>query len=447
MTSTAILQLHQREVFERNVTRAVLAGAGAGAAAYLTQRLQLPVPLALLALIGTTLACVRGDRVDRLLLTGLALVLPALPWLFGVAPAWRVALAGGVAGALIVKSRLTERGEEGHVAAARPGPAHYVATALATGALAVAGTEVAHVLSVHLLALATPAPLTFAASGMVVALFAGVGSLAAHLALASDPVEARCEALVPELSGEFAGQVARALALYRQCGAQLAALPREAAREELARTLSKLTRDAAELASEWSGVEAHVHESAQADLEREIAELRQSAAASRDAVARQQLEGAARSLTEELGRLAELRLKRERVLAKLKSQVALLERARVALIGMRSSHATVRAAEMSAVSRRLAALAHGQADEARLAHEVATATELKAADLARADAEATAAIDRSSPDAPATVSEAAPLVTPSAMEGLGGTQPALAAVSPVAADADSVAVPDEAVRH
>ena len=40
-----------------------------------------------------------------------------------------------------------------------------------------------------------------------------------------------------------------------------------------------------------------------------------SAKAARDSVARQQLEAAARSLNEELGRLGELRLKRERVLA------------------------------------------------------------------------------------------------------------------------------------
>lgn len=85
-----------------------------------------------------------------------------------------------------------------------------------------------------------------------------------------------------------------------------------------------------------------------------------------------------------------MKLKRERVLAKLKSQVALLERARVALIGMRSSHATVRAAEMSAVARKLNALATAQADEAKLAHAVATNAEIAAIETHKADA-ATAA--------------------------------------------------------
>ena len=94
-------------------------------------------------------------------------------------------------------------------------------------------------------------------------------------------------------------------------------------------------------------------------------------------MARQQLELAARSLGEERERLGELKLKRERVLARLKSQVALLERACVALIGLRSTHATVRAAELAAVSRKLNALALTQAEEAKAGHEVATSVELQ----------------------------------------------------------------------
>lgn len=385
MSNTAVIQLQHREAFERNVTRALAAGAGAGVLAFLAQRLQVPVPLSFLAVVATSLACVRGDKMDRMILTALSVVLPALPWLFGFSAAWTVALAGAAAGALMVKARLAERGEEGNVGADRPGALHYVGASVATGGLAVAGTEVAKILSQRLTDLATPSILNFTAAGVVIALFAGIGSLASHVALKSDPVEARIEELLPQLSGEFETQIVRALNLYRQSGTQLAALPRDAAREELARTLQKLTKDAAELAGEWAGVEAQVHENAHADLQKEIEELTKSAKAARDAVARQQLEGAARSLKEELGRLGEMRLKRERVLARLKSQVALLERARVALIGMRSTHATVRAAEMAAVSRKLNALAVSQHDEAKLGHEVATSTELTSLEQQAAD--------------------------------------------------------------
>ncbi len=385
MSSTAVVQLQQRDVFERNVTRSLLAGAGAGAVAWLTTRLQVPVPLSFLAIAAMGLACVRGDKIDRLLLMGAAVLLPALPWLFGLTQGWTVALAGAVAGAVVVKSRLTEYGEEGSVGASRPGVGHYVATAGATAGLAVAGLKVAEILSLQMTSAHTPMLLNAAVSGTIIALFAGLGSLASHVALNSDPVEARGDEVLPQLDGEFADQLTKALGLYRQSGKQLAALPREPAREELARTVGKLTKDAIELAAEWAGVESQLHEDAHRDLEKEIGELTESARKARDVVAKKQLELAASSLKEELERLGEMKLKRERVLAKLKSQVALLERARVALIGMRSSHATVRAAEMSAVARKLNALATSQADEAKLAHAVATNAEIAALEAQHAD--------------------------------------------------------------
>jgi len=386
MSSTAVVQLQQREVFERNVTRSLLAGAGAGVVAWLTQRLHLPVPLAFLSIAAMALACVRGDKLDRLLLMGAAVLLPALPWLFGLTQGWTVALAGAVAGAVVVKSRLTEHGEEGSVGASRPGIGHYVATAGATAGLSVAGLKVAEILSSRMTDVHTPMLLNAAVSGTIIALFAGLGSLASHIALKADPVEARGDEVLPLLDGEFAEQLTRAMRLYRESGKQLAALPREPAREELARTVGKLTKDAIDLAGEWAGVESQLHEDAHRDLEKEIGELTESAAKARDVVAKRQLELAASSLKEELERLGEMKLKRERVLAKLKSQVALLERARVALIGMRSSHATVRAAEMSAVARKLNALATSQADEAKLAHAVATNAEIAAIEAQHADA-------------------------------------------------------------
>ncbi len=386
MSSTAVVQLQQRDVFERNVTRSLLAGAGAGVVAWLTAKLQVPVPLSFLAIASMGLACVRGDKLDRLLLMGASVLLPALPWLFGFTQGWTVGLAGAVAGAVVVKSRLSEYGEEGSVGSSRPGVAHYVATAGATAGLSVAGLKVAEILSSRMTDAATPMLLNAAVSGTIIALFAGLGSLASHVALKADPVEARGDEVLPTLQGEFAEQLTKAMGLYRQCGRQLAELPREPAREELARTVSKLTKDGVDLAGEWAGVEAQLHDDAHRNLEKEIAELTDSANKARDAVAKKQLELAASSLQEELERLGEMKLKRERVLAKLKSQIALLERARVALIGMRSSHATVRAAEMSAVARKLNALATAQADEAKLAHAVATNAEIAAIETRKADA-------------------------------------------------------------
>jgi hypothetical protein len=422
MESTAVIQLQQRDIFERNVTRSLFAGAGAGAFAWLFTKLHLPVPLAFLSIAAMTLACVRGDKIDRLLLMGASVLLPALPWMFGLTQGWTVALAGALAGVVVVKSRLAEQGEEGSVGSVRPGLGHYLSTSAATAGLSVAGLKVAEVLSSRMTDLQTPMLFNAAASGTVIALFAGLGSLASHIALKADPIEARGEEVLGLLDGTFAEQLHKALNVYRQCGQQLAQLPRDPSREELARTVGKLTKDAIELSAEWAGVESHLHDDAHRSLQKEIEELEASAKQARDAVAKKQLELAAASLKEELERLQEMRLKRERVLAKFKSQIALLERARVALIGMRSSHATVRAAEMSAVARKLNALAMAQADEAKLAHAVATHSEIAALETHAADAALRATLDQAAEN---SASAAPASDAPQAVGAVTGEGPAL----------------------
>ena len=288
---------------------------------------------------------------------------------------------------------------------------NYAVGAAGTGALAIGGYEVAKVLAARMADFQTPPLLAVVVSGLVMALFTAIGGIAAHLALKADPVEARCEELIPQLSGEFHTQAQRALTLYRACGQSMQALPREPAREELARTLQRLTRDAVELAAEWAGVEAQLQDDTQKELAREVADLHKSAAEARDPIARRQLEMAAASLKEEIDRLGELMRKRERILAKLKSQVALLERARVALIGMRSGHAQIKAAEMSALARKFNALATAQGDEAKLAHEVATGSELAAqeAELHQAVKVAEGIAGAPAPSAPVAV---APISAP-----------------------------------
>jgi hypothetical protein len=387
-SNAAVLQVQHREDFERNVTRALVVGAGTGALAFVTHRIGVDVPLSYLAIAGTSLACVRGDKTDRLLLGALSIILPATPWAFGLqSHAWTVALSAAFAGALMVKARLTEKGEEGSVGAGRPGLFNFGVGAAACAGLAVAGFEVAKILALRLSDIATPPLLASVISGLVIALFVAISSIAGHLALRPDPVEARCEELIPQLSGEFQTLATRALNLYRQCGTSLSLLPREPAREELARTLAKMTRDAVELASEWTGVEAQMEETASKELAAEVLDLSKSAATSRDPIARRQLEMAAASLREEIERLGEMKLRRERILAKLKAEVALLERARVALIGMRSGHAQLKAAELSALARKFSALSTAQADEAKLADAVATGAE-----LAQQEAEIAAAV-------------------------------------------------------
>lgn len=400
MSHAAIVQLHHRESFEHNLARALAFGAAAGAFALLTRKLGEPLPPGAVILAATGMALARGDRLDRALLVVLSLVAAGAPLLFGLSNDWTLAFSGTCLGLIMVKAAVCEHGDEGLLASDRPGTANYVLGAIATAGLATAGFRVAQVFEARLEQLSTPALLIAAFCGAVLALFCALGSLAAHLALRPDPVEARCEELLPGLSGELKTLCSRCLALYRQCGRTLAMLPRENAREELAKTLAKTTQDAVELASDWAGVEAQLEQTNRTELSKELAQLGEYAKAAKDPLARRQLELAAESLQEELCRLSELELRKERVIAKLRAETALLERARVALISLLSGQVQLKSAELAALAQKLRAQADAQSKAGLWADAVATGAELTQQELE----EQTATERRSSPPLPSAPS-------------------------------------------
>ena len=220
-----VLQLHHRESFERNVARIVGAGAIAGALHALAGRAGLAFPLPTLVLTAAVLAAAGGDRWDRGLLVVLGVVLPALPHAFGLNAAWTLGLAGALTGGLLVRAHLCQRGVDGGVADSRPTQLHLALGALAAAALTLAGWQVAQVLGLRLEELETPGPLVGVVTGAVLALFVGLSSLAAHVGLTPDPVEARAAELLPRLSSVLHEPVSRALSTYRSCGTLLATLP------------------------------------------------------------------------------------------------------------------------------------------------------------------------------------------------------------------------------
>lgn len=398
--ATAFTLQHQAD-FERNVTRCIAAGAAAAVVQHLAYKgMQLVwasgprpfpspteaalLPLAWLAIAGAVWACARGDVWDRRMLIALGIALPAVPWLLGMSLHWTVVLSGAVGGVLLVRSQRCAVGDEGQLGNARAGRFHYALGAALSGALAVGGLEVAQTLTQRLLALSAPSFVIAALAGAVFALFFGLGQIAAHLALDPDPVEARCNELLAKLSGELRTLSTRALELYRACGKILGQLPHEPAREELAQSLGNLTREAVEVAAEWANVEAQLQGRAQSELGAQIQDLEKSASAAHDPLARRQLQSAAASLAEEKARLDELSLRRERVIARLKSDLAQLERARISLLGVQLGNAEVRAAELASLSRRLQSLTASQTEHAQLADAVAT--ELQTAAVARSTA-------------------------------------------------------------
>lgn len=341
------LQLLNREDFETRTLRALLGGAAAGVVAAVAHKLRMPVEPAYLALLGASMAAVKpppGFR-EAALRLGLA-VLPIFPLVSARAPLSQ-ALAAGIAAGLV-----TWAGQGREERARLPGVA---ASAVASGALVPVGVYVATVMEARLFG-GTVSLLSAVLGLSTVALFWGVGTLAAHVRVHTDGLEARGDRLVASLRGEAAGLVERALGLYRQCKGLAAKLAPSAGRTELTGALERMTREVFSLAEVHAGLEAQLQSVVQGDVDQQVKDLKARAAATGDAVARRQLELAASSLGEELNHLDALGRRKERLLAQLHAQVALLERARVSLVGVQGGEVGDKGAQAAQLARKLSAL-------------------------------------------------------------------------------------------
>jgi hypothetical protein len=343
------VQLREREEFEVRTLRALGGGAVAGLCMVAASRVGVRVDAAFFAVGFAALASARVDWKVRVgMLVGLPVLLN-IPDVLNVptplAEACMGTLAAGVVGGLGMKWR--------------PKPLQVLAGAVGAGALVPLGLYVKQVLDARLFdgrLGAVGSVLGLAA----VALFWGVGMLATHVRVHADAVEARGAGLETRLSGEALSLVSRALTLYRQCQEVVGRLGAGPERTELVGVLEKMTREVLSLAEAHAGLEAQLAAVEQGGVDAQVKELRAKAAAATDSVARRQLELAASSLGEELNHLDVLGRKRERLLAQLHAQVALLERARVSLVGVQGGDMAAKSAQAAQLARKLAAL--GQED-------------------------------------------------------------------------------------
>ncbi|HEX8700795.1 MAG TPA: hypothetical protein VF815_18265 [Myxococcaceae bacterium] len=339
------LQLLHREDFEGRTLRALAGGAAVGILAALAEKFGVTVDPGF-AVIAAGLAAARPvtgySGAARLALA----LLPAVPFLFDAGPYVAQATCGAIAAALTcwMGPGGDRFGKPGEVAAG----------AVAAGALVPLGMYVQQVLEARFF----PSGGLFSAlvGFTSVALFWSVGTLASHVTLHMDPVVSRGGILEDTLTGETRSLVARTLSLYRQCHAVAMKMAPGAGRNELVEVLRKMSRQAFDLAESHAGLDAQLQSVAQKDVDAQIKDLRTRAAGTEDPVARRQLELAASSLGEELNRLDSLSRKRERLLASLHAQVALMERARVSLVGAAGSEASAKGAQAAHLAKRLASL-------------------------------------------------------------------------------------------
>ncbi len=339
------VQLQEREDFEVRTLRALGGGAAVGLAVAATWRMGLRMDMGFFAIAGAALASAQVDWKVRLgMLVGLPVLLN-LPDLLNVpsplAEGCMGALAAGVVGALGMKWR--------------PKPLQVLAGAVGAGALVPLGMYVKAVMEARLFD-GKQGPLSGLLGLSVVALFWAVGMLATHVRVHASAVEARGSALETQLTGEAQSLVSRAVVLYQQCSTEASRLPAGAGRTELQGVLEKMAREVFSLAETHAGLEAQLHAVQQGDVDAQVKELKAKAAATTDMVARRQLELAASSLGEELNHLDILSRKRERLMAQLHAQVALLERARVSMVGVRGGDVASKSAQAAQLAHRLAAL-------------------------------------------------------------------------------------------
>jgi hypothetical protein len=340
------LQLLHREDFEGRTLRALAGGASVGVLAALAQRVGIPSLDPGFAVVAGALAGAQPVLGYKAALRLALMVLPSLPYFFDAVDPVPQAFSGAIAAALVAWAG---QGNE------RFGKASEVAAgAVAAGVLVPLGMYVQEVMNARFF---PHGGLLGALVGFTaVALFWSVGTLGSHLTLHSDPVESRGGTLQSTLSGEANDLVGRTLALYRQCRTVTMKMAAGPGRNELVEVLRKMAREAFNLAESHAGLEAQLQSVAEGDVEAQVKDLRVRAAATEDAVARRQLELAASSLGEELNRLNTLSRKRERLLAQLHAQVALLERARVSLVGAAGTEASAKGAQAAQLAKRLASL-------------------------------------------------------------------------------------------
>jgi hypothetical protein len=340
------VQFLHREEFESRTLRALGGAACMGILGAVAQRLYFPLEPGYFAVVAGALVGAKASARHAMGLRAALAVLPALPFFFDTPEPLPQSLAGGIAAALVAWLG-NGREEAGR-------PVSVAASAAAAGVLVPLGLYVQQVLQARFLGSTGLLPVLV--GFLTVALFWSIGTLPANVVVESDAVEARGRLLEDSLKGEARELGVRALSLYRQCKAVVLRMPDSTGRVELLGVLEKLALESFSLAEAHAGLEAQLGSVVANDVDAQVRELRTRAASTQDAVARRQLELAASSLGEELNHLDALARRRERLLAQLHAQVALLERARVSFVGVQGSELGAKGAQAAQLARKLKSL-------------------------------------------------------------------------------------------
>ena len=321
------------ESFHRTVGRATLGGAAgallASIIATVTGGSLLASPILFTMAVATgALASVaaKGRRWLRVLTGGAlgagggALFTLAMPW-----PAFAAALLGAST-VPVLAPRTPWRGK--------------LVTGLVASVLAAAGLFVGQVLlGWDLLSSWLPGPLAAGAAGAATGLFFGLASAPKHLAPPLDPVEQAFRSASIPKDVEIHNILERALKSYLSLQSELAQREDEPAVRALGSRSRQAVLRVLEIAEQCRQVDLDLASTSMFQLDDRIADLDRKMASARDAAAQQTYREAMQSLTAQKEAIDRISRGRERIVARLHANVAILEKLCLSLIHLRNAQA------------------------------------------------------------------------------------------------------------
>ncbi len=268
----------------------------------------------------------------------------AMPWLLPAHPALGVLIGGMILGLLLTRRPIPGVGRGARRLAI-----------LGCGASTLTGVATIEAIASHgWLEAVFPAPLPIMILGAALGGFMVLGTAIAHVSTPADPVRAHYRERSKELRGELFDIARRAHETYRASASILDSRAGDRAEAlRLREKLASVTRRVLDLALQCQSVAVAVGEATELKLAREIAELDRKVASSTDDVTRRQYERARATLTAQQSQLDRIRVGRDRAVATMHEKLALLERARLSLIGVASADHGRLMAELTVVSAAL----------------------------------------------------------------------------------------------
>jgi hypothetical protein len=213
-------------------------------------------------------------------------------------------------------------------------------TALLTSALGMAGFYVGGVLlSLPILGSLVSPWVAAGVAGAAAGLFFGLGAAPKHLARPMDPVEQKYLEALNQRDGEIYEILHRALTIHCAVKTDLEGRIDEETVKGLGNRVSEMMLRILHIAEQCRKIEIDLSAAPAYELEERIAQLEKKAEAATDVHAKRTYENAVSSLDEQRRALATIGRGRERVIAKLHANVALLEKVRFSLLHLRSADA------------------------------------------------------------------------------------------------------------